>query len=149
MIDIENIVYNNVATAVRAAFGTAYPDLTCDSEYVESPSGFPHVSVYEMNNVTLDKTLTDALVEHHARVTFEINVYTNNGGGRKLLAKDIADVVDTAMLGMKFRRTLSIVTPNIDRSIYRKTMRYEAIVAAGVTSIVDGEEMTTYQMYRR
>jgi hypothetical protein len=63
----------------------------------------------------------------------------------KQTAKRIADIVDTAMQNLKFTRTMSGQTPNIDRTIYRYTMRYEAIVQKGED--IDG--VITYQMFHR
>jgi len=52
--------------------------------------------------------------------------------GRKKESKDIAELIDTSMKGMGFRRTMKSQTPNIDESIFRYTLRYTAVVSKGV-----------------
>ena len=140
MINIENIVVNAVHTAL-SSYTTQYPNLEIQSMYVQSPSKFPCISVVETSNVTYQPSHT-GLQEEHARITYDVNVYANDAR-LKETAKTLADVVDTAMLNLKFTRTMSGQTPNIDRTIYRYTMRYEAVVQKGVTD--NGK--ITYQMY--
>lgn len=127
MIDIENIVFTRAAQAVRAAF----PETSVSSEYVEIPACFPHVSIEEKDNSVSERTRDLSGIEHYAQVMYEINIYTNNGAVRKSTAKAIADVIDKAMAGMLFTRIFKGNTPNIDRSIYRLTMRYRAVVREG------------------
>lgn len=140
MVDIENKVFDTVYNAVIAQYSTA----TILGEYVNVPAGFPCVTLIEEDNTTYTKTQDDSLQEHHARVMYECNVYANNET-RKSTARDIAKLVDTTMQGMKFTRIFFGQTPNEDSTIYRITMRFEAVVAEGATSSGD----TTYQMYRR
>ncbi len=145
MIDIENIVFNTVATALRAQYLTEYPDLTVYGEYVPAPSSFPCVTVVEDDNYTYRRTQDEQLIEHNARVMYTVNIYTNNIVGKKGVAKKIADFVDLQMQNMKFTRTMRGQIPNEDRTIYRITMRYEAIVNRGRAS---GDDIV-YQMYRQ
>ena len=140
MIDIENIVVNAVSTALDS-IKTEYPNLNVQSMYVDAPSAFPCISVVEINNSTYQPSHTE-LLEEHALITYDVNVYTNDPY-LKQTAKKIANIADTAMQNLKFTKTMSGQTPNIDRTIYRYTMRYEAIVQRGVES--DGT--ITYQMY--
>ena len=145
MIDAENKIYDTVATAVRTAYGTTYPTLTVYSDYVLSPTSFPCVTLIEADNSTYTPSQDDSLQEHHAVVMFEANVYTDKASGAKSLAKQIANTVDTTMQNMKFTRTMRMQTPNVDTTIYRITMRYEAIIEAPT---VDANGNKTYQMYR-
>lgn len=146
MIDCENLVYDTVVTAVEAAFAADYPGLSCYGEYVETPASFPCVTLWEEDNYTLRETQDEATQEHHAVVVYTASVYTANAGARKSLAKAIANVVDNTMQGMKFTRVMRGEVPNIDRSIYRLVLRYEAIVEAPKTDESGNE---TFQMYRR
>ena len=141
MIDIENLVCDRVFRAVN----TVYPDAVCYSEYVEIPEAFPCVTCYEADNRTYRESDDDQLKDHQVRVMYEINVYSNKQFGKKAEAKAIADIVDEAMLSMKFSRSMRSQIPNIDRTIYRVTMRYEAIVGE---PIVENDGTTTLQMYR-
>lgn len=146
MIDIENKVFNEVATAIRAEFGASYPNLSIYGEYLDIPSGFPCVTIVEDDNSILTNMQTNSLTEEFARITYSVNIYTNNVVGKKALAKEIADVADLAMQNMKFTRTMRGQTPNIDRTIYRITAQYEGIVGKGVE---DASGNITFQMYRR
>ena len=65
--------------------------------------------------------------------------------GKKAEARNIANIVDAAMQGMKFTRTFMNPLPNLDRTIYRITLRWEAIAGEPITT--DGTD-TTIQMYR-
>lgn len=145
MIDIENIVVSTVQDAVLNAFYSTYPNLAFYSEYVEVPSEFPCVTLVESDNSSYVRSQDDSLHDNHVSVMYECNVYTSNLNGKKLLAKQIADVVDNAMQNMKFTRTFRYQIPNQDRSIYRITMRYTAVVAAPITD----NGTNTYQMYRQ
>lgn len=143
MIDIENIVVNNVVEALTDAFGSNAPIVY--SEYVETPSEFPCVSIYEADNSTYRNTQDNSLTEHHANVMYQVNVYAADETDKKASAKSIASVVDFAMQNMKFTRTFMNQIPNQDRSIYRITLRYTAVVgesfAVGTTDV--------YPMYRK
>lgn len=128
MIDIENIIFTDIATAVRAAF----TGVTLYGEYVEAPASFPCVTVVEADNAVYERTRDLDGIEHHAKVMYEINVFTNDAQAKKTKAKAIANVIDKVMSDRKFTRTFRGQTPNVDRSIYRITMRYQAVVREGV-----------------
>ena len=128
MIDVENIIFTNVATAVRAAFS----GISVYGEYVEAPAAFPCVTIVEADNAVYERTRDLDGIEHHAAIMYEVNVYTNDAQAKKTKAKAIANAIDNAMSGMQFTRTFRGQTPNVDRSIYRITMRYQAVVREGV-----------------
>lgn len=142
MIDIENLVLNNVFNAVQ----TSYPSASCYGEYVEVPASFPCVTLYESDSQTYTPSNDEQLHEHQAIVTYEANVYSDLVSGKKTQAKAIADIVDSTMQSMKFVRTMRSQIPNQDRSIYRVTLRFEAIVGE---PIIESTGTITYQMYRR
>lgn len=141
MIDIENKVINDVFTAVR----TAYAEASCYGEYVSVPAAFPCVTLYESDNSTYRRSQDADLQEHHARVMYECNVYSDKQSGKKKEARDIAKLVDATMQNMKFTRTFYSPMPNLDRTIFRITMRWEAIVGDPITT--DNNNIT-YTMYR-
>lgn len=143
MIDIENTIINGIKTGVE----TAYPGIVVYSDFTETPASFPCIFVAEDNNTTYEGSAVGN-VENHARVTYTVNVYTNNKTGKKMLAKKIADTVDGLFIGWKFTRSMMAKTPNIDNSIYRITMRYTAVVAKPILS-GDGDSATAmYQIYK-
>lgn len=129
MIDVENIIFTALATALR----TQYSGISVYGEYVEVPASFPCVTIIEADNKVYERTRDLDGVEHDAAVMYEINVYTNDSNGKKSKAKEIAALIDSEMTGMLFTRTFRGQTPNIDRSIYRITMRYQAVVHEAVT----------------
>lgn len=130
MIDIENIVFTRLATALR----TAFTGISVYGEYVEAPASFPCVTIVEADNQVLERTRDLSGIEHHAKVMYEINVYSNKEGSKKSEAKKIANAIDALMGGMLFTRTFMGQTPNIDRTIYRVTLRYQAVVREAVES---------------
>ena len=141
MIDIENLVCNNLFQAVNAA----YPNAVCYSEYVEIPASFPCVTLYEADNRTYRPSDDEQLADHQVHVMYECNVYSDKQYGKKAEAKEIADIVDLSMQSMKFSRNMRSQIPNQDRTIYRVTMRFEAVVGE---PIVNDDGTTTLQMYR-
>jgi len=143
MIDIEN----RVIQIVKTALNTGYPNIPVYSDYTAVPSEFPCVYMVEDANTTYEKSFVDN-EENHAKVSYTINVYTNDKNGRKSSAKEIANIIDATMLANKFVRSMMSKTPNIDDSIYRITMRYSAVVGKPVVS-GSGEETTyRYQIYK-
>lgn len=141
MIDIENLVIDKVFRAVNAA----YPNAACYAEYVEMPESFPCVTLYEADNRSYRPSDDNQLSDHQCSVMYECNVYSDKQTGKKAEAKAIADIVDATMLSMKFSRNTRSQIPNIDRTIYRVTMRFEAVVGE---PIVTSSGTTTLQMYR-
>lgn len=130
MIDIENKVYNDVVNAIKQKFGNQYPNLSMYSEYEEVPSSFPCVTIVEDNNTRLRSADDDSKKEHYARVMYTCNIYTNTTD-KKMLAKSIADTIDRVMSNIGFTRIMRTQIPNIDRTIYRLSLRYEGIVDEG------------------
>lgn len=126
MIDIENEVFNTVATVVRAE----YPKIYMVGEYVKTPPKFPCVSLVEMDNQSYQNTADSGSSENHTSVMYEVNVYSNKTTGKKLECKAIATLIDERMLALGFARTMLQPIPNLeDATIYRMVGRYSAIVS--------------------
>lgn len=126
MIDIENEVFNTVATEVR----TKYPDIYMVGEYVKTPSEFPCVSLVEMDNQSYQSTEDSGSSENHAVLMYEVNVYSNKTVGKKSECKAIAALIDERMLALGFARTMLQPIPNLDdATLYRMVSRYSAIVS--------------------
>ena len=134
MIDIENQVFDRVATRVREQF----PDIFMTGEYVNSPSSFPAVSLVEMDNSVREATIDSGSNENHVNVMYEVNVYSNKTTGKKSECKAIIALIDTEMTAMGFvRSTLTPVQNEYDATIYRMVGRYRAAVS------------TDHKIYRR
>ena len=126
MIDIENELFTKVATALRAQFSGIF----VTGEYVKAPSSFPCVMFVEMDNTPYRRTQTQADMENHATVMYEVNVYSNKTKGKKTECKAIIKVIDDMMLSLGFDRPFLNPIPNLeDATIYRMTARYIAIVS--------------------
>ena len=149
MIDIENVIVNNVLVAARSQFLSTYPGLKVYSITPERPESFPCIVVEMISDITSKNTLEFGKTsENHADVTFQVDVYANNGADRKQTAKTIFDFVDTTMQNMGFVRILATPTPNIDRTIYRITGRYTGRVDTGTTKTVGGEEVIQFLIFK-
>ena len=134
MIDIENEVFDRVASRVREQF----PNIFLTGEYVKSPSSFPAVSLVEMDNSVRESTADSGSNENHANVMYEVNVYSNKTTGKKSECKTIIALIDTEMTAMGFARsTLTPVQNEYDSTIYRIVGRYRAAVS------------TNYEIFRR
>lgn len=121
MIDIENEVFNYVANALRATYNT----ISIYGEYVENAETFPAVSLVEDDNAEVPETYKlNNQPETACSLTYTANVYSNLKTGKKTQAKAIMDVIDRCMHEMGFTRTMRSQLPNIDRTIYRVTARY-------------------------
>ena len=126
MIDIENDIFNTVATEVRAK----HPDIYMVGEYVKTPPKFPFVSLVEMDNQSYQRTEDSGSSENHASVMYEVNVYSNKTVGKKSECKAIAATIDEQMLALGFARTMLQPIPNLDdATIYRMVGRYSAIIS--------------------
>jgi hypothetical protein len=126
MIDVENDIFNDVATAVR----TKYPDIYMVGEYVKTPPRFPCVSLVEMDNQSYQRTEDSGSVEKHASLMYEVNIYSNKQVGKKAECRAIAALIDERMLALGFARTMLQPIPNLDdATIYRMVGRYSAVIS--------------------
>lgn len=126
MIDVENEIFNSVATDVRAK----YPDIYIVGEYVKTPPKFPCVSLVEMDNQSYQQTEDSGSVENHASLMYEVNIYSNKTVGKKSECKAIAALIDERMLALGFARTMLQPIPNLDdATIYRMVGRYSAVIS--------------------
>ena len=141
MIDIESKVVDTIFNAVTAI----YPNADVTTGYDEKTAIFPCVVVEETSNYPYRESATDDCSENHARITYEVSIYTDNTGNAKTTGKAILNIVDTALQGLKFRRIHRNQPLNINRTVFRQYGRWEVIVSKPV---IDGED-TIYQMYRR
>ncbi len=123
MIDLEAKIF----TCCYEEVIKEYPNCDVTSEYVNSPSKMPHVSIVEKDNAVWRNT-SDEITENHVALTYEVNVYSNKTTGKKTEAKAIFAVADKALEDMGLRRTSLNESPNLyDTSIYRLTARYKCV----------------------
>ena len=130
MIDIENDVFNLIATKARAAF----PNVSVASEYKDSPSTFPHISIIMEDYGTYLRTRTGSCGENHAEVMFEVNTYSNKKSGKKSECKKIAQFIHDEFIALGFECNYFRPAPNVDdNTIYRMLGRYRAVVSKDKT----------------
>lgn len=145
MIDIENLVINTMIEGIH----TVYPDISVSRGFIEETATFPCIVIRETNNIPVTKMDTDDCSENFTRVTYQVDVYSDKVGTARSECRDLLKLVDNIMTGMKFRRIHANEPLNISRTIFRQYARYVAIVQKGVTTTVNGEDTTVFQMYRR
>ncbi len=126
MINVENEVFNRVATSVYKT----YSDIYMSGEYVKSPPSFPCASVVEMDNSMYESTQTSSENENHATLMYEVNVYSNKTKGKKTECKEIIALIDKEMALLGFTRIMLNPIPNEDdATIYRMAARYRAVIS--------------------
>ena len=127
MIDFANVIYSNIANAIR----DTHPGTKVAGEYVRQPSEFPTVTLDETRNVVVDKLEDSSNIETFAGVTYRLQVFSNKQGGKRGEARTIFATADAGMRRMGFRRVTYTTTPEIyDSTIYSITATYEGIVSA-------------------
>lgn len=127
MIDIYDRVFG---TVYRAAKGI---DPNCDVQdaYTAVPSTFPLVTVQETDNSTAGGIIGSRTRENAARVTYQIEVYSNANDTRRSECRTIMGAISDALIASNFERELLYATPNYaDATVYRLTARFRVIADA-------------------
>ena len=140
MVRVENKIY----TLVTDALSTAYPDMPVYGDAVPVSSDFPCATFYETSNTTYQKTLDAEHREHHAKLLYQADVYAVDNS-KKSTAWGIMEVIDGVMLGLGFVRSYIGVVPNYDRTIYRLTARYTAVVSENTSADPTTKQHTIYR----
>lgn len=149
MIDIENIVY----TAVRNALAEFDPEITVSGDHFSDMATYPFVRLYESDNSTATQTW-DEQGEHHARVSYIVEVYVNDDTGRKQHAKSIAAVIDAVLLKLGLarssrdyefaaRRAGQFRSSSTDMTVFAITSVYYGM--AGESYSGNADEITIYR----
>lgn len=124
MIDIESDVYSAVASTLREKFQGIFTS----GEFTDAPARFPAVTIVESDN-SIYQAMRTTKIENAATVMYEISVFTNSVGYKKLEARDIMVAADEEMERLGFTRISMNPVANLqDATIYRIVARYQAIV---------------------
>lgn len=124
MIDVENDVFDTVATELRSK----HAGIFVAGEFVDSPAKFPAVTIVEADNRIFEQMRTRR-IENAVRVMYEVQIFSNKASGKKAEAKSIADTADGVFASLGFTRTMRSQVANLkDATIYRIVCRYEAVV---------------------
>lgn len=123
MIDIETLVFSDVATALRAA----HAGIFVSGEPVDAPAKFPAVTIAEQDNAVYAKMST-LTIENHAKLLYEVNVFSNKTSGKKQECKAVMATLDARFAALGFTRTMCNPVPNLaDAKIYRMIARYTGV----------------------
>lgn len=126
MIDIEPEVFTSIATALRKKF----PKITVLGESLLVPTSFPCVTIEEADNYSLRSTQDSGSNENHARMMYEVNVYTNTkNGSKKTQCKNIFVTVDEVLSNLGFTRTMRNPIKMEDATVYRLIGRFTCIAS--------------------
>lgn len=102
--------------------------ISVTSEAADLPAKFPAVTIIEQDNSVVQRMRT-LNIENAANLMYEVNVYTNTGGAKKLDAKKIMATIDREFAKLNFTRTMCSPMPNLQEAhIYRMVARYTATV---------------------
>lgn len=123
MIDISNAVYTLVKNALNQHDST----IKTSNVYTNTPSTYPFVSVEEIENV-VDINTSDCVVENHAIVQYEINIYTKDPQKRSK-GIEILAVVNDLLASYNFVRVSKNELQDTNETTYRIVARYEAVVS--------------------
>lgn len=124
--DIENMVFDDVASVLRATFD----GIAVYGEYVETSNVFPSASLYEIGEYEVSQNLSGEST--HFAITLQLDVYSNRKSGKKSECKAIARKAQEVIESYGFHETMFQPTPNLyDATIYRITARYERTFAEG------------------
>lgn len=129
MIDLEKEIY----TTLYNSLTLTYTSLTMSGTTQFMPNSFPFLCVEEADNQAYEETQDSSNIENHARVTYEVNVYSNKKTGAKAECRKILSSVDTLLGGLGFTRQTYSPIPNADPSVYRVVARYIAVVGSNKT----------------
>lgn len=123
MISPENFVYDTVSDELKLQ----YPGIFVSGMADGYPARFPAVTIEEADNSVYQQARTDK-IENASSLMYEVNVYSNKLGYKKMEAKAIMETIDREFTKMGFTRTLCNSVPNLqDASIYRILARYEGV----------------------
>lgn len=129
MIDIESQVFDTIARSLRISF----PGIFVTGEKVAAPKTYPCVSIEEADNYAYSRTQDGSQSENHARLMYEVQVFSNKTNGKKSQCKAIFEAVDSKFSEMGFVRKTKQPVPMDDAKSYQLIGRYEAIASQNQT----------------
>lgn len=127
MIDAEATIFSTLVERIHAKYPWA-DQVTFLNDYIIRPEEFPTVTFTEEDNRTEIRFHDTSHEENAARLTYQVDVWSNAGHERKTEARFIMKAIDDELLEMGFRRTYLNNQPEIqDNSVYRCIGRYTTI----------------------
>lgn len=121
MVDKEQEVFNEVATALRKTFKKIY---IVGDELTVAPSVFPAV-VFRKSNSTVNKRYsTFDTNEVVVNETYYCTIYSNADKGKTAQCKEIALVINDVMNKLRYSRSYEEQLFNADATIGRRVLKY-------------------------
>lgn len=124
MIDNEQLVYDEVSTALRAAFDGIF---IIGLEITDAPPQFPAVSIVQTNSEVNGHYSTFEKVDNVASEEYKFEVFSNleRQKDAKQQTKDIIAVIDGVMCDLFYIRSFCQPIPNADSKFTRRVARYK------------------------
>lgn len=120
-----NYVYTQVKNAVESAFS----DANVTGRYIATPTVFPNVYVYELDNHPASKAKQLKADDIQWESTFEVQISSNKASGAMSEAYAIMDVIRTAFATMYYRQTEQI--PMDAETKYHIVGQFRRVVGGG------------------
>lgn len=124
MIDNEQLIYDEVSTALRTAFDNIH---IVGVEITDAPPQFPAVSIIQLNSSVNGRYSTFEKVDNVAEEEYKFDVYSNLESQKeaKQQTKDIIAVIDGVMSDLFYIRSFCQPIPNADSKFTRLVARYK------------------------
>lgn len=126
MIDFENCIFSTVSDPVRNKYTKA---TIATEDFVEKPATFPAISIVEIDNYVNGNTSDSGSIEKHARVTYEVNVYSNLKNKKRSQCKEIISMIDDEFIKLGFERMSKQPISMGNTELYRMVARYQAVIS--------------------
>lgn len=124
MIDNEQLVYDEVSTALRTAFDGIH---IVGVEITDTPPQFPAVSITQSDSSVNGRYSTFEKVDNVAEEEYKFEVCSNLESPKeaKEQTKNIIAVIDGVMSDLFYIRSFCQPIPNADSKITRRVARYK------------------------
>ena len=124
MIDNEQLIYDEVSSALRAQFEGIF---VVGAELTDTPPQFPAVSIVQKHSSVNTKYSTFESVENAVIEEYEFGAYSNleDLHTAKAQTKAIIAVIDGVMERLFYPRTFCQPIPSADAKITRRIARYK------------------------
>lgn len=110
-------------------------------DYTSTSTHFPIISCQLSNIVDTDYCTLD-MIEKYEEMYLTIDIYTknktinNNEVASQLINDELTNLTIEFFNSIKMKRTLCRLTPNLDTSITRRTIQYQALVSTYRKNII-------------
>lgn len=140
MVDAEELLFTELLKRLQAKYAWARNGkVGFSNDWMRKPEQLPWVTFCEEDNRTEIRYHDTSNEENAARLTYQVDVWTNREPGRKKDGRRIIKAIDEELLAMGFRRTYLNNDPSLaDASLYRYIGRYSTVAEQ------DGETLILY-----